>query len=273
MPRTMIIRRTAPAAGAALFLAGLFCCGSASAREASPDAAVQLPVPRGALLDPGADEMGPVETAATSAEAVVFNPVLAAIGRADAASGAHLRARAPIPVDIIRKGFAARETMASAQQDRSVGFKLGQDVFSLSTSLTTPAQAGASRDAKLGWRWAQPVSGGPGLIWGVSTGGSGTVGGNPEQTGDALIGYRRQIFPHLTLTTQLCMAGNYVFAPDDGFHSAVTPEVKLSVDLARMADLPWQASLDLALARKLPLVASDYETRGTALLSLKYTWP
>ncbi len=270
MPRTTIM----PAAPArtALLLAGLFGCGSAPAQAASPDAAVQLPIPRGALLDPAAGEMGPAEAAAAGPEAVMFNPSLAAIGRAGAASGAHLRARAPIPVDIIRKGFAARETMASAQEDRSVGFKLGRDVFSLSTSLTTPAQAGAARDAKLGWRWAQPVSSGPGLIWGVSAGGSGAVGGKPEQTGDALIGYRRQLFPHLTLTTQLCMAGTYVFAPDDGFHSAVTPEVKLSVDLARMADLPWQASLDLALARKLPLVASDYETRGTARLSLKYTW-
>jgi hypothetical protein len=261
--------RSAAAAPAALVLVWML---PAAAQDIPADAAAQLPIPRAALQDPDADEMGAAESMTASPDAVVFNPALAAIGRANAASGAHLRARAPIPVDIIRKGFAARQTMASAQQDRSVGFKLGQDVFSLSTSLTTPAQQGASRDARLDWRWAQPVSKGPGLIWGLSTGGSGTVGGNPEQTGDAMIGYRQQVFPHLTLTTQLGMAGNYVFAAGDGFHSALTPEVKLSVDLARMADLPWQASLDLALARKLPLVASDYETRGTALISLKYKW-
>lgn len=267
-----IMIKSAAVAPAALLLVGLLSTGPAYAQDATPETAAQLPIPRAALQDPDADEMGAAEAITASADAIVFNPALAAIGRTNASSGAHLRARAPIPVNIIRKGFAARETIASAQEDRSVGFKLGQDVFSLSTSLTTPAQAGASRDARFDWRWAQPVSSTPGVIWGLSTGGSGTVGGNPEQTGDAMIGYRRQIFPHLTLTTQLCMAGNYVFASGDGFHSALTPEVKLSVDLAKMADLPWQASLDLALARKLPLVASDYETRGTALISLKYKW-
>ena len=30
--------------------------------------------------------------------------------------------------------------------------------------------------------------------------------------------------------------------------------------------------LDLTLARKVPLVASDFETRGQAMLSLKYKW-
>ena len=257
---------------AACVIAGLLSAGPAGAQAPVPDGAIQLPIPRGALMDPDANAMDAGAPAATDPDAVVFNPALAAIGRANVASGAHLRARAPMPVDIIRKGLAARESMALPQQDRSVGFKLGKDVFSLSTSLTTPAQQGASRDARLDWRWAQPASAGPGLIWGVSTGGTGAVGGNPEQTGDAMIGYRQELLPHLMLTTQLGMAGNYVFAAGDGFHSALTPEVKLSVDLARMADLPWQASFDLALARKLPLVASDYETRGTALLSLKYKW-
>lgn len=271
MPRTIMFPNAA-AASAGLVFAGMLSCGPVSAQAESSDATVQLPIPRGALLDPDASETDMAAPAVTDSDAIVFNPALAAIGRANAASGAHLRARAPIPVDIIRKGFAARESLTSADQDRSVGFKLGQDVFSLSTSLTTPAQPGAARDARLDWRWAQPISKDPGLIWGISTGGNGSVGGNPEQTGDALIGYRQQLFPHLMLTTQLGMAGNYVFAAGDGFHSALTPEVKLSVDLARAADLPWQASFDVMLARKLPLVASDYETRGTALLSLKYRW-
>lgn len=264
------ITNMSAAAPATLLLAGLL--GPAAAQGAPPDASSQLPIPRAALQDADADAMGAAEAVTANADAVVFNPALAAIGRADADSGAHLQARAPIPVDIIRKGFAARDTMASAGQERSVGFKLGRDAFSLSTSLTTPAQPGAARDARLDWRWAQPVSSAPGLIWGLSTGGSGMVGGNPEQTGDAVIGYRQDLFPHLVLTTQLGMTGNYVFAAGDGFHSALTPEIKLSVDLAKAADLPWQASLDLALARKLPLVASDYETHGTALLSLKYKW-
>lgn len=231
----------------------------------------QFPIPRGALLDPEAAEAlsaTAMETAETSA--VVFDPSLAAIGRAAAVSGDHMRARAPIPVDIIRNGFASRDGVGMADQDRSVGFKLGQDVFSLSTTLTSPATPGASRNASLGWRLAQPVSSGSGVIWGMSTGGTSAVGASPEQIGDALIGYRQQVLPHLTLTSQLGVNGNYVFAPGDGLHSALTPEVKLTVDLAKAADLPWQASLDLGLARKLPLVASDYQTSGTAMLSMKY---
>ena len=50
----------------------------------------------------------------------------------------------------------------------------------------------------------------------------------------------------------------------------IVPEVKLSANLAALADLPWEASLDVALARQMPLVASDFETRGTAMLRLKY---
>ncbi len=232
--------------------------------------AMPLPIPRGALIDPDADEMPAL--AASEPDAIVFDPGLAALGRAAASSGAHLRARAPIPVDIIRKGFAARQHTMSAAQDRSVGFKLGQDIFSLSTTLSDPASTGATRNAELRWRLAQPVGAGKGFIWGLATGGGSALYGNPEQIGEALIGYRQELFPHLTLTSQLTMCGTYVFAPGDGIHTAMTPEMKLSVDLARLADLPWQTSFDVTLARKVPLVASDFETRGRAMLSLKYKW-
>ncbi len=262
--------RPAIRAGRLAALVAAFLPAGALAQEAMM---APLPVPRAALQDyETADPVAAPSGVVDEGSALVFDPALAAIGRAAAASGAHLRARAPIPVDIIRNGFAARDTMTTADRARSVGFKLGQDAFSLSTSLIAPAEAGAARDARLDWRWAQPVSSDPGLIWGVSTGGSGSVGSNPEQTGDAAIGYRQQLFPHLTLTSQLGIAGNYIFASGDGFHSALTPEVKLSVDLAKAADLPWQTSFDLSLARKLPLVASDFETRGTAMLSFKYRW-
>ena len=106
----------------------------------------------------------------------------------------------------------------------------------------------------------------------LATGGGSALYGNPEQIGEALIGYRQELIPHLTLTSQLTMGGTYVFAPGDGIHTAMTPEMKLSVDLARLADLPWQTSFDVTLARKVPLVASDFETRGRAMLSLKYKW-
>jgi hypothetical protein len=78
------------------------------------------------------------------------------------------------------------------------------------------------------------------------------------------------LLPHLTLTSQLGVNGNYVFSPTGGLHTSLTPEVKITVDLGKAADLPWQASVDLGLARKLPLVASDYQTTGTAMFSLKY---
>lgn len=232
--------------------------------------AMPLPIPRGALIDPDADELPAL--AASEPDAIVFDPGLAALGRAAASSGAHLRARAPIPVDIIRKGFAARQNTMSADQDRSVGFKLDRGAFSLSSTLSDPASVGATRNAELRWRLAQPVGAGKGFIWGLATGGGSALYGNPEQTGEALIGYRQELFPHLTLTSQLTMGGTYVFAPGDGVHTAMTPEMKLSVDLARLADLPWQTSFDVTLARKVPLVASDFETRGRAMLSLKYKW-
>lgn len=258
---------------AAILLAATLGPALASAPITAEEAPARpLPIPRGALVDPDADVMATSSLAAADPDAVVFDPALAAIGRAAAESGAHLRARAPIPVDIIRKGFAARQTMTSAEQDRSVGFKLGQDIFSLSTTLSEPGSTGATRNAELRWRLAQPVAGGNGFIWGLATGGGSALYGSPEQTGEALIGYRQELFPHLTLTSQLAMAGNYVFAPGDGLHTALTPEMKLSVDLARLADLPWQTSFDVTLARKVPLVASDFETRGRAMLSLKYKW-
>ena len=256
---------------AAILLAALFSPTLASAPltdEEQP--ATPLPIPRGALIDPDADEMPAL--AASEPDAIVFDPGLAVLGRATASSGAHLRARAPIPVDIIRKGFAARQHMMSAAPDRSVGFKLDRGAFSLSTTLSDPASIGATRNAELRWRLAQPAGAGKGFIWGLATGGGSSLYGNPEQIGEALIGYRQELFPHLTLTSQLTMGGTYVFAPGDGIHTAMTPEMKLSVDLAKLADLPWQTSFDVTLARKVPLVASDFETRGQAMLSLKYKW-
>ncbi|CAH1676078.1 conserved exported hypothetical protein [Hyphomicrobiales bacterium] len=256
---------------AALLLAVTLSPALASVPDAVEEAPpAPLPIPRGALIDPDADEMSAPALAASDPEAIVFDPALAAIGRAAAGSRVHLRA--PIPVDIIRKGFAAQQAASSPTQDRSVGFQLGQDVFSLSTTLSDPASVGATRDARISWRLAQPVSSETGLIWGLATRGGSSLYAAPEHGGEAVIGYRQELIPHFILTSQLVMMGNYVFASGDGLHSALTPEMKLSVDLARLADLPWQTSFDVTLARKLPLVASDFETNGRAMLSLKYRW-
>lgn len=263
-----IVKRTAGLLPAMLILAATL--PPAWAEPLEPPQSFSLPIPRAALEDPAAGEMPEWPTVPEGVDALLFQPGLAAAGRAAASSGAHLRARAPIPVDIIREGFAARADTMGPNQDRSVGFKLGQDALSVQTTLSQPASPGASQDARLSWRLAQPVAAGTGLVWGLSTGGNAAVGGRPEQTGDAVVGYRQRIFDRLTLTSQLGMGGNYIFATGGGFQSALTPEMKLSVDLAKATDVPWQTSLDVSLARKLPLVASDFETRGTALLSFKY---
>ena len=263
-----IVRRTAGLLPAAPVAAVALCPAWAEPIESAQQQ--PLPIPRAALQDPAAGEASDMPATPDGVDVLLFEPGLAAAGRATAASGAHLRARAPIPVDIIREGFAARADTMGPNRDRSIGFKLGKDVLSVQTTLSQPASPGASQDARLSWKLAQPVAASTGFVWGASTGGNTTLTGQPEQTGDALVGYRHRIFEHLTLASQLGVAGAYVLAPDGGFHSALTPEVKLSVDLAKPADLPWQTSLDVSLARKLPLVASDFETRGTALISFKY---
>ncbi|MDR6872850.1 hypothetical protein J2Y55_003869 [Bosea sp. BE125] len=231
----------------------------------------RIPIPRPALEFEAPGD-APGQGKQDSANDALLEPDLTGLAAQIAASNAHGQARAPIPVDIIRKGFAARSTMAGALPERSVGFKLGADIFSVSTRLTAPPGDERGRDARIDWRLARPIANaGPGFIWTISTGGGSGVLGNPEQNANLLVGYRHQLFEHLTMTSQLSMAGNYVFAPGDGPHSSLVPEVKLSANLAALADLPWEASLDVALARQMPLVASDFETRGTAMLRLKYT--
>ncbi len=139
---------------ATLVLAATFSPALASTPiTAEEQPAIPLPIPRGALIDPDAEAMAVPALTVDDPDAVVFDPGLAALGRAAASSGAHLRARTPVSVDIIRKGFAARQNAMSAEQDRSVGFKFGQDVFSLSTIVSDPASIGATRNAELRWRW------------------------------------------------------------------------------------------------------------------------
>ncbi|CAN7159767.1 hypothetical protein LJR009_000144 [Bosea sp. LjRoot9] len=255
-------------AGAALIIAG-----AARAQDGLPYSP-RIPIPKPALdFEAPGDALGQgKQDSASDAKAALLEPDLTGLAAQIAASNAHGQARAPIPVDIIRKGFAARSTMAGALPERSVGFKLGADIFSVSTRLTAPGGDERGRDARIDWRLARPIANaGPGFIWTISTGGGSGVLGNPEQNANLLVGYRHQLFEHLTMTSQLSMGGNYVFAPGDGPHSSLVPEVKLSANLAALADLPWEASLDVALARQMPLVASDFETRGTAMLRLKYT--
>ena len=276
MPSSLAAIR-AGSAPATLLLA-LLLSWQAQAQEPAPSlgewTAPAIPIPRGALTElaepgvqpelaslPGSDPE-PAETM----QAPAFDPSAVATGR----RGTGLHPTTLVPVGVIRNGFATRDGIAPANQPRTVGVKLGQDVFSVSTTLSGPADSSGSRQASLGWHWAQPVSSGTGLIWGVSTGGTSTLGAAPEQNGDAVIGYRRTLLPHVTLTSQLGVNGQYVFGPGESFHSALVPQVKLSVDLAKAAELPWQASVDLGLARKLPLIASEHQTTGTAMLSLKY---
>ena len=234
----------------------------------------RLPIPRPALSaePPDGETTSGTEGSVGDTDTLLFAPDLTALATRVASSNIHGQARTPIPVDIIRKGFSARSGMAGPLPERSVGFRLGADIFSVSTRLVAPPGQEQGRDARIDWRLARPIAdAGPGFIWTISTGGGSGVVGNPEQNANLLVGYRHQLFEHLTVTSQFSMIGNYIFAPGEGPRSSVLPEVKLSANLAALADLPWEASLDVALARQMPLVASDFETRGTAMLRLKYS--
>ncbi|PZU91487.1 MAG: hypothetical protein DI527_12380 [Chelatococcus sp.] len=252
--------------------------GTALLWAATPPAAAEtfqtdtpFPMPRPTLAEP-LDETAPPSAGETSAEPLLFQPDLGAIGRQNAEANLHVQARRPIPVDVIRKGFQARGDVRGPVPERSVGFRFGAETFSLSTTLVRPEGDGPGGDARIGWQASQPLSDeGSDVIWRLSTGGSGSLAGNPEQTGKMLLGYRYRLLPHLTLTPQLGLDGNYVFVAGDGWHSSITPTLKLSADLSAMADLPWETSFDIDLSRRVPLVASDFETKGTAMLRLKYT--
>jgi hypothetical protein len=232
-----------------------------------------LPIPKPILSEAEFGDVSAPNPAGhvSDGTAVMFEPDLTRAAIRTAASNTHVRARLPVPVDIIRNGFSARSSIAGAQPERSVGFKLGADIFSVTTRVVTPSGQEQGRDARIDWRLARPIANtGTGVIWTVSTQGGSGVATRPEQSANLLVGYRHQLFEHLTLTSQVTMGGNYVFAPGGGPHSTFVPEVKLSANLAKLADLPWEAAFDLALARQVPLVASDFETRGTAMLRLKY---
>ena len=234
----------------------------------------RFPIPKPILIHEEPEDA--VEPQAQEAQddlaAVPFDPALSARANWPAPPKADRPLRREIPLSVIRQGFSTQRGPAGSALERSVGLQLGADTFSISTKLIAPPGHEQVGDARIDWKLARPVADkGPGFIWTVSTGGGSSTAGKPEQNANLLIGFRHQLLEHLTMSSQLSMAGSYVFAPDGGPHSTLVPEVKLSADLAALADLSWEASLDLALARQMPLVASQYETRGTALLRLKYS--
>ena len=246
--------------------------GPAPANESLPYRA-RFPVPQSILSQDEAlgDDIVSVsvEAGADDDDAVVFEPDLTRA--AIRAASAHARAQRPVPIDIIRNGFSARTT-TGAPPERAVGLKLGADIFSVTTRVITPAGAEQGRDARIDWRLARPIANtGPGFIWSVSTEGGTGIAARPEQNANLLVGYRHQLMEHITVTSQVAMGGGYVFAPDGGVRSEFVPEVKLTANLGAFAHLPLDAALDVTLARKMPLVASDFETRGTAMLRFKYS--
>lgn len=245
------------------------------AAKANDDGAYspRFPIPKPILTHEVPDDA--VEPQAQEAQddldAVPFDPALSARANWPATPKANRQLPREIPLSVIRQGFSTRGPTGSAPE-RSVGLQLGADTFSISTKLIAPPGHEQVGDARIDWKLARPVANkGPGFIWTISTGGGSSTAGKPEQNASLLVGFRHQLFQYLTMSSQLSMAGSYVFAPDGGPHSTLVPEVKLSADLAALANLSWEASLDLALARQMPLVASQYETRGTALLRLKYS--
>lgn len=224
-----------------------------------PDGVADL-LARDAAADPEGD-----------ADAVLIAPAPMGGARPGPAGGGPVAARGQVPLEIIGQGLSPGGPVATALPERAVGLKLGADTFAVSTRLVTPAGAERGADARIDWRLAHPVAASQtGLIWSVATGGSSGMTLKPEQNANLLVGFRQPIFAHLTLTSQLTMQGSYIFAPGEGAHSALVPEVRLSASLNGLADLPFEADVDLGLARQMPVMASQPETRGSAMLRLKY---
>jgi hypothetical protein len=244
--------------------------------RADSDAGQQiiLPIPQAILLETELDTAGEPAPKVTPDEnaAVTFEPDLTKAAIRTAASHSHPRARRTVPVDIIRSGLSARGQTTGSLPERAVGLRLGADIFSVTTRVVAPSGQETGRDARIDWRLARPLDRSRlGWIWTVSAQGGAGLAASTEQGANLLVGYRHAIFEHLTMTSQVTVSGNYVFAPDGGPSSSLVPEVKLSANLTPLADLPWETALDIALARKVPVAASEFETRGSAMLRLKYS--
>lgn len=227
---------------------------------AAESEALPLPVPRAALADPLDDD--PV--AATDPATVSLGE--AWLGGPASAPGA----QAPLPLGVIREGFAESGT-PEASFAGAVGLRLGSDEVSVSTRLSAPGGTTVSPEARLGWQVSQPLTGSdsPLFIHLSATGGTGPAA-TVEQGGEMIVGYRHELLRHLALIPRMSAGGRHVFAPGEPVRSSLTPELKLSADLAALAALPWQSSFDLALSRKLPLMAETAETRGSAMFRIRY---
>jgi hypothetical protein len=264
--------RIVPAIAGALILAA-----PAAGQDAPPWRAL-WPVPQPALtpdeVDGIADLLARDEAAANEADSDAALFAATPMGQAmRSASGRAGAAQREVPLDIIRQGLQPAGPVSTALPERAVGLKLGADVFAVSTRIVSPAGTDRTADARIDWRLARPIANTEtGFIWTVSTGGGGGLAGHPEQNANLLVGFRQPVFAHLTLTSQLTMQGHYVFAPGDGAHSAMVPEVRVSADLNALADLPFEAAFDLGLARQMPIMASQYETRGSAMLRVRYAF-
>jgi hypothetical protein len=235
------------------------------------------PVPAAALTlaEPAEEIQAPADETAldplADADTALFASAPMSARQARIDREAAFRAQRDIPLDIIRQGLSPQGAGSTLLPERIVGLKFGADVFAVSTRVVAPAGVGNEAQARIDWLLARRAGKAEdGLIWAASTGGGGAVSGRPEQTAHVMLGYRQPVFAHLTLTTQLAMVGHYVIAPGQEPHSSVVPEIQMSADLKALAGLPMEASFDLGLARQMPLTASDYETRASAMLRLRY---
>lgn len=243
----------------------------ASAEDGLPYRA-RIPIPQAILtLDTEMGEMPPVlADPGTDDDAVMFEADLTGAAMRSAAETARTRARLAIPIDVVRKGLSVSASTTGPQPERAVGFRLGEDALSVTTRIVAAPGDSRRRDARIDWRLARPLESGPGFIWTVATEGGSGLAAPATQNASVMLGYRHQIMEHLTVTSQVAMGGSYVFVPNAQVQTELVPEVTMSADLGRIAKLPLDAALDVTLARKMPLVPSAYETRGSAMLRLKY---
>ncbi|WP_439496728.1 hypothetical protein [Bosea sp. (in: a-proteobacteria)] len=180
--------------------------------------------------------------------------------------------RPPIKTTVIRQGLATAPRGPTPATERAVGVKLEPDRFSLATSFITGSGTWQAADTRFDWALSRNVPADAlGLVWDANTGGGIGFSGTAEQRAGAALGFRTQLFDHVTLTSQLALATSYAFAADNLFAASVTPQIQVLADLSQPMASPWKTVLDVKLSRQVPLASGEFDTSASAMLRLNYT--
>lgn len=262
----------AAALGAAAGLA-LFAAAPGWAQNAAPPEAARKPDAARFAFDPLSDEIA----WEMANDPVLTVPVFVA-PRLDRNAAYQARAerngliRPPVKTTAIRQGFVPATRGPTPTTERVVGIKLEPDRFSLATSFVTGNGTWQAADTRFNWVLSRNVpTDALGLVWDANTGGGIGFSGTAEQRAGAALGFRTQLFDHVTLTSQVALATSYAFATDNLFAATVTPQLQVLADLSQPMASPWKTVLDVKLSRQVPLAGSVFDTSASAMLRLNYT--